>query len=87
MLGQDVGSVGAPDDDELGGVRTEALDPRHALDRLVGLPQGRAVQAAVQGRLGDGVQVLGLATALPQPRRIGTSATTAASGPFARQSS
>ncbi len=64
MPGQDVGGVRAAQDDELGGERPEALDLLHRLHGLLGVDRAkrRGVQDAVQGGVGDGVQVLRLAS-------------------------
>lgn len=63
VVGYSIRRVRAANDDELSGEGPETLDLLHYPDGCVRVDraQGRAVEAPVEGGLGDGVQVLGLA--------------------------
>lgn len=60
---QGVGGVNATEDDEFGSERAEPFDLTHAPDRVDGVegPQLGAVEDAVEGGVGDGMQVFHLA--------------------------
>lgn len=71
MIRQRIRGVRAADHDEFGGERPQSLDLLDAGDSIIGIhrPQGGAVENPIQGSVGDGMQVFGLASGKVEVQR------------------